>query len=162
LWGFLRGDFGHSLASGRPIAAELGLRLANTLVLATVAAGVAIPLSICLGTIAAALQNSVFDRAVNLVALSATSLPEFFIGYLLILWFAVALGWLPSLSAVSPQTGLGERLRDLALPAATLVVAVLAHMLRMTRASIIAVMSHSYIEMAFLKGLPRWRVVVEH
>jgi peptide/nickel transport system permease protein len=162
LWNFVHGNLGNSLASGRPIAGELLVRLENTLFLAGAAACIAIPLAISLGILAAIGQNSLFDRAVTVVTLSAISLPEFFIGYLLILCFAVDLGWLPSLAAVSPDTGLGERLRDIALPAATLVMTVLAHMLRMTRAAIIGVMSHPYIEMAFLKGLPRWRVIVEH
>ncbi|MBV9524053.1 MAG: ABC transporter permease [Alphaproteobacteria bacterium] len=159
---FLHGDLGTSLANGRPIVEQVGFRLKNTLFLASVAAAVAVPLSVGLGILAAINQNGAFDRIVNVASLSAISLPEFFIGYVLILLVAVQLGWFPSLSAISPEIGLGERLYDIALPAATLTLVVLAHMMRMTRAAIIGVMSHPFIEMAFLKGLARWRIIVEH
>ncbi len=81
---------------------------------------------------------------------------------MLILLLVVKLDWFPSLSAISPEMSFGERLYDIALPAATLTLVVLAHMMRMTRAAIIGVMSHPFIEMAFLKGLPRWRIIVQH
>jgi len=162
LAGFLHGDLGNSLANGRPIIEQLDFRLKNTLFLASAAASVAVPLSVGLGILAAINQNGSFDRIVNIVSLSAISLPEFFIGYVLILLLAVKLDWFPSLSAISPEMSFGERLYDIALPAATLTLVVLAHMMRMTRAAIIGVMSHPFIEMAFLKGLPRWRIIVQH
>jgi peptide/nickel transport system permease protein len=159
---FFQGDLGTSLANGRPIAHLIAFRLANTLFLATVAAVVSVPLSVALGIVTAIRQNSAFDRAVNVASLMAISFPEFFIAYVLVILVAVNLGWFPSLSAVSPEMGFFERLDMVALPATTLVLVVLAHMMRMTRASVIGVMSSPYIEMAVLKGLADWRVVVQH
>ncbi|MGH7211055.1 MAG: ABC transporter permease, partial [Acetobacteraceae bacterium] len=101
LWGFLSGDLGTSLANGRPIAGLIDFRLLNTLFLASTAAVVAVPLAVGLGILAAIRRDGILDRTVNLLSLSAISVPDFFIGYILILVFAVRLGWLPSLSAVS-------------------------------------------------------------
>jgi peptide/nickel transport system permease protein len=74
----------------------------------------------------------------------------------------VQLGWLPSLAVIHGGMTFPERLAALALPVATLVIVVLAHMLRMTRSALLSVMSAPYIEMAFLKGLPRGTVVLRH
>jgi peptide/nickel transport system permease protein len=158
----LHGDLGTSLTNGRSVFQELTLRLNNTLFLACVAGGTAIPLAILLGILTAINQNGVFDGLVNVLSLSAISLPQFFTGYLLIAIVAVHLGWLPSLSLISPEMGLLEKFRVIALPAITLAMSVLAHVMRMTRATIIGVMSRPFIEMAVLKGIPRWRVVVQH
>jgi peptide/nickel transport system permease protein len=88
--------------------------------------------------------------------------PEFFIGYLLIIFISVRLDWFPSLAMVSDDMSFGERLYTVALPAATLVMVVLAHMMRLTRAAVISVLSSPFIEMAILKGIPKWRIVLEH
>jgi peptide/nickel transport system permease protein len=162
LSGFVQGDLGTSLASRRPVADQLGFRLRNTLFLAALAACVSVPLAIVLGLLVAMTENSLFDRAVNAVTLALISVPEFLIGYTLILVVAVQLGWLPSLSAISAEMTLGQRLQVCALPAATLTVVVLAHMLRMTRAAVLAVMTSPFIEMAVLKGVATWRIVVQH
>jgi peptide/nickel transport system permease protein len=162
LTNFLQGDLGTSLANGRPIAQQVGARLGNTLFLAAVAAAVAVPLAILLGVIAAIRANGWFDRASSVASLIAVSFPEFFIAYVLVILVAVKLGWFPSLASISPTMDFGTKLYTVALPAATLVMGVLAQMLRMTRASVIGVMSSPYIEMAVLKGLAPWRVVVQH
>lgn len=162
LSGFVRGDLGTSLASRRPVADQLGFRLRNTLFLAVLAAGVSVPLAIGLGLVTAMTENRLFDRAVNAATLALISVPEFFIGYVLILVVAVQLGWLPSLSAISSEMTFGQRLQITALPAATLSMGVVAHMLRMTRAAVLAVMASPFIEMAVLKGLATWRIVVQH
>jgi peptide/nickel transport system permease protein len=162
LHGIAHGDLGKSLANGRPVIDQLIFRLQNTLFLASIAAGVAIPLSIGLGIVAAIKRNGVFDRIINMTSLTAISLPQFFIGYILILVFAVKLGWFPSLSSVAPEMKFGHRLYIITLPAVTLALATLAHVMRMTRASILGVMSHPFIEMAILKGISRWRIVVQH
>jgi peptide/nickel transport system permease protein len=162
LSGFVRGDLGTSLASRRPVADQLGFRMKNTLFLATLAAAVSVPLAIGLGLVSAMAENRLFDRAVNAVTLALISLPEFFIGYVLILVVAVKLGWLPSLSAIAAEMSFGQRLQVTVLPAVALSMAVLAHMLRMTRAAVLAVMASPFIEMATLKGLATWRIVLQH
>jgi peptide/nickel transport system permease protein len=158
----MHGDFGTSLASGRPVVIMLLPRLANTLLLASLAAVIAVPLSLGLGVLCAMRENRMLDRLVSTLCVMTISVPEFFLAYVLISVFAVQLGWLPSLAVIDPRMGIGARLGAVALPACTLVLAVLAHMVRMTRASLLSVMSAPYVEMAFLKGLKRSTVVLRH
>lgn len=156
------GDFGTSLANGREISELISVRLANTFFLALVAAVIAVPLSLVLGILAALYRNSWFDRSINVLTLSSISFPEFFVAYILILVFSVKLGWFPSLSDVSSDTPLLERLHKVFLPALTLTLVVMAHMMRMTRAAIINLMASPYIEMAKFKGLSRSRIIIYH
>lgn len=160
--GALKGDLGRSLATERAVAGDIAPRLRNTVFLAVYAAVIAVPLAIVLGLMAAVWQGSVFDRVVNTVTLMTISVPEYLIGYLLMKYISVELGWLPTLANVSNETGLGERFYLTVLPMLTLVLVVIAHMMRMTRASVLAIMASPYIEMAFLKGVPKWIVVVRH
>jgi peptide/nickel transport system permease protein len=162
LGAFASGDPGTSLTTGRPVAADLWLRLKNTFFLAGVAAAIAVPLALLLGITTAIFCDTLYDRLANVIALAAISLPEFFIGYLLILLFSVQMGWLPSLATVAPEMGLGERLATIALPVVTLVLAVLAYMMRMTRTAVLDVMARPYVEMAILKGVPPARLVLRH
>jgi peptide/nickel transport system permease protein len=162
LAGAIHGDFGTSLTSARPVGAQVLPRLGNTLVLASLAALVSVPVAVGLGLLSAMREGGMIDRLVSLLSLVTISVPEFFVGYVLTLLFAVQLGWLPSLAVMHGGMPLAERLAAIALPVATLVIVVLAHMLRMTRSALLAVMSAPYIEMAFLKGLPRGTVVLRH
>ena len=156
------GDFGRSLASRRDVIADIAPRLKNTLFLAAYAALVAVPLALTLGLMAAIWQGSFYDRAVNAVTLLTIAVPEYLAGYILIKYLSVRLGWFPSLANVTPETPFLQRLDLTFLPMLTLVLAIVAHMMRMTRASVLQIMASPYIEMAFLKGLPKWRVVVRH
>jgi peptide/nickel transport system permease protein len=158
----LHGDLGRSLASGRSVVAMLLPRFANTLALAGLAALVSVPLALGLGIAAVMREGGWLDRLISTLCLVTISVPEFFVGYVLILIFAVQLGWLPSLAVLRGHMSLGARLGAVTLPVMTLVLVVLAHMLRMTRASLLAVMAEPYIEMAVLKGLTRRTVVIRH
>ena len=162
LFGVLHGDFGHSLANGRDVLTEIAPRFANTMFLAAYAAVVAVPLAIGLGLLAAIRQGGAFDRLVNLFTLMTISVPEYFLAYLLIKYVAVDLGWFPSLANVTPDTSFLDRLYYAFLPMLTLVLVIVAHMMRMTRASVLSVMASPYIEMAILKGLRKSRIVVRH
>jgi len=162
LGGAIHGDFGTSLTSARPVGAQVLPRLGNTLLLASLAALVSVPLAVGLGLLSAMREGGVLDRLVSLLSLVTISVPEFFVGYVLTLVFAVQLGWLPSLAVMHGGMPLAGRLAAIALPVATLVIVVLAHMLRMTRSALLSVMSAPYVEMAFLKGLPRATVVLRH
>jgi len=162
LFSVLHGDLGNSLANGRPISLELLPRLGNTLFLAGYAAQVAITLAVGLGIASAIWRGSVFDRLANTLTLLSISVPEFFVGYVLVILFAIRLTWFPSLAMVDPTTTFTGRLYVCTLPMLTLTLVVLAHMLRMTRASVTAVMASPYIESAVLKGISRWRIVVQH
>lgn len=162
LGGLARGDLGQSLTTGQDIGAAIWPRLVATLRLAGLTALVAVPLAIGLGILSAAREGTFVDRALAIGALAAISLPEFFTGYLLILVFSVKLGLFPNLSTVFPEMTLVQTLHAMALPVAALACLITAHMLRMTRTSLLAVMSQPYVEMAFLKGIPRGRVIVRH
>jgi peptide/nickel transport system permease protein len=162
IFGILQGDMGKSLANQREISELIGVRLWNTLFLALVAAIISVPLAVMLGILAALYRNSLYDRLVNVVTLSSISFPEFFVAYILILFLAVKLGWFPSISNVSEDLGLWDRTYRVALPAFTLTLVVVAHMMRMTRAAIINLLASPYIEMANLKGMSRSRIIVKH
>ncbi len=162
LGGMLQGDFGRSLANQREISELLGTRLGNTLFLAALAAVISVPLALTLGILAALYRNSWYDRAVNVVTLSSISFPEFFIAYILILWLAVLTGMFPSISNVGIDMPFWERVHRTLLPAITLTLVVVAHMMRMTRAAIINLLASPYIEMARLKGLGSGRIIVKH
>jgi peptide/nickel transport system permease protein len=162
LVGALHGDLGVALTNKRVIVNEVLPRLGNTLFLAGYAALIAIPVAVGLGVFAAINEGKVSDRLSNVLTLIAISLPEFFIAYLLIIFFAVEFEWFPSLSTVFKGMPFTERVFQTTLPAITLTLLVAAHMLRMTRSSVLSVMSTPYIEMAFLKGARRNRVIVRH
>jgi peptide/nickel transport system permease protein len=162
LGGVVTGDLGTALSNGQDIADSIGRRLANTLFLASVAAVVSVPLAIMLGLIAVRYRNGVVDKTISGLALASTSLPEFFIGYVLIFIFAVKLQWFPGISTVYDGMDFADRLRAVALPAAALTLVVLAHMMRMTRAAILNVMQSAYIETAELKGLSAFDVIRKH
>jgi len=162
LGNIVQGDFGRSLATKREISELIKTRVFNTFFLAGLAAIVAVPLSLFLGILAALYRNSIYDRLVNMFTLSSISFPEFFVAYILLIVFSVNLGWFPSLSNIDPSTPLGDRLYKLVLPATTLTLVVVAHMMRMTRASLINLLSSPYIEMANLKGMSKFRVILFH
>ena len=162
LWGMLQGDMGTSLANQREISELIGGRLGNTLSLAALAAIIAVPLAVTLGVLAALYRNSIFDRTINVVTLSSISFPEFFIAYILILVLAVLAGWFPSISNISDDLGFWDIVYRSLLPAITLTLVVVAHMMRMTRAAIINLLASAYIEMASLKGLRRSHIIVRH
>jgi peptide/nickel transport system permease protein len=162
LGGIVKGDFGTSLANKREISELIGVRFANTMFLAFLAAIISVPIALTLGILAALYRNSIYDRLVNILTLSSISFPEFFIAYILIYIFSVTLGIFPSLANVSSDTPLWERIYACLLPALTLTLVVVAHMMRMTRAAIINLLASPYIEMANLKGLKKSRVILHH
>ena len=162
LGGAVIGDFGSSLITQASVAETIGPRLLNTLYLAAYAAVIAVPVAIVLGVIVALLRNSIFDRVANVVTLTSISSPEFFLGYILILYLAVKTGYFPAIARLSEDMTFLDRLNRTFLPALTMVLVVVAHMMRMTRAAIINLLASPYIEMARLKGTPAWKVIVKH
>ncbi|TBE39718.1 ABC transporter permease [Rhizobium leguminosarum] len=158
----VQGDFGTSWASKNSVSEQIGKRLGNSLFLAGFAAVISVPLAVGLGMLSVHFRNRLPDKIINVISLAAISLPEFFIGYLLILVFAVNLGMATFPATVYDSMGFVERLKAIALPTATLVLVVLAHMMRMTRAAILSVMSSAYMETAELKGLSAFRAIVKH
>ncbi len=162
LGGALQGDLGKSFSNRQDIATNIGKRLGNTMFLAFCAAVIAVPLAILLGVLAVRYRNSFFDRFISIVTLSTVSLPEFFAGYLLIVLFAVELRWFPSTATIRDSMTLGQQLNAIALPTLTLVLVVVGHMMRMTRAAVLNVLSSAYIETAELKGLTPSRIIWKH
>ena len=162
LGGAVQGDFGTSLANKRSVTAQIAPRFANTLFLAAYAAVISVPLAIFLGVLTALYRNSVFDRVSNALSLVSISSPEFFLGYVLIAFFAVQSQLFPSISNVTSGMDFDERIYRTTLPAVTLALVVTAYMMRMTRAAIINLLASPYIEMARLKGVPNARVITHH
>jgi peptide/nickel transport system permease protein len=107
-------------------------------------------------------RGGFFDRFINMATLSAISFPDFFVAYILILCFAVKLQIFPSIASITADMSLGDRVYVTLLPALTLTLFVTAHMMRMTRAALIDLLSRPYIEMARLKGLSALRIILVH
>jgi len=168
--GMLTGDFGQSFSGrnssgmdrSRTVMDLLDERLKNTLFLATMTAIVAVPLSLFLGITAALYRNSLYDRVINATTLTTISTPEFFVAYILILLFSSLWGIFPSLANVDPRDTFDERLYKTILPALTLTLVIVAHMMRMTRAAIINLLASPYIEQARLKGISSSQVILRH
>jgi peptide/nickel transport system permease protein len=158
----LHGDLGVALTNKRVIIDEILPRLSNTLFLAGYAALFAVPLAVVMGVVGAINEGKLVDRVSNILTLITISVPEFFMAYILIMIFTVNLDWFPSLATVFPTMSFAERVYTTTLPAFALGLLVIAHMQRMTRSSVLGVMSTPYIEMAFLKGAPRRRVITNH
>lgn len=156
------GDFGRSFVSNRPIAGLIEERFVNTLFLAAFAGTIAVSIGLVLGSILALYRDSWFDRAMNALILTSISLPQFLIGYLAIIFLAVVWPVFPPMSYVDGSTSLTARLYASALPALVLSISTSAHVMRMTRASIVSTLSSPYIEMARLKGLSDKRIIVSH
>ena len=162
LGGLLQGDLGTSLTNGRDIGEAIGQRFGNTLFLATCAALIAVPLAILLGLVSVLYRDRWPDKLISVVALASISVPEFLIGYILMFYVGVKLGWAPSVSMITEGMPFFARLHAIALPVAVLVLVVLAHMMRMTRAAILNVMQSPYIETAELKGLGMFSIIRKH
>ena len=168
--GAIQGDLGTSFsgrnASGADRAREvvdlIAPRLWNTLFLASMTSMIAVPVSLALGITTALFRNSFFDRSVNTATLTTISFPEFFVAYILILLMASLYPLFPSLANVDTDTSLGERVYRTALPALTLTLVIVAHMMRMTRAAIINLLASPYIQMARLSGASQVEVILKH
>jgi len=158
----LQGDLGTALTNGRDIAESIGYRLKNTMFLATTAAVISVPLAIFLGLLAVRYKDRWPDKVISAVTLTSISIPEFLIGYVLMYFISVKLGWFSSVAIINDGMSFFEKLNAIALPVMVLVLVVLAHMMRMTRAAILNVMQSAYIETAELKGLSTFTVIARH
>tara|TARA_B100000676_G_scaffold299111_1_gene342990 strand:- start:1905 stop:2543 length:639 start_codon:yes stop_codon:yes gene_type:complete len=126
------------------------------------AAVIAVPIALILGITAALYRNSFFDRSVNSVTLTTISMPEFLVAYILVLLLATLTKVFPTISNLSADLEFWERVYRTALPAITLTLVTVAHMMRMTRAAIINLLASPFIEMAQLKGVSRTKVILHH
>ena len=159
--GFIRGDPGISLRTGRPVSRSMFIRLRNSLVLAGIAFIIVMPLALLLGMIAGLKEGTLRDRVLSIGGMMFSVTPEFATGIFLILIVAVWLGLVPG-ATVFGEKAPWERPDMLILPVLTLTLIELGYVLRITRASMVEVMRSPYIRTAFLKGLPYWRIVLKH
>lgn len=162
LGALLTGDLGVSVAGGATISSLIASRIGNTLFMATIVTLISVPLSIAIGLLAAMRPGGTLDRIVTSVTLGVVAVPDFLVAVVLIVFVAVEFGWFPAVSYLSGSEDFWQALRVLALPIFTLVTVVAAQMIRMTRASVLNVLSSSYVEMAILKGVPRRRIILRH
>ena len=162
LIGAVQGDLGAALTNGRDIAESLSSRLSNTLFLAFWAALASVPLAVLLGLLAVRFKDRWPDKLISGATLASISIPEFLIGYVLMFYLGVQWQIFPSVSTVSADMALLDRLNAIALPVIVLTLVVLAHMMRMTRAAILNVMESAYIETAELKGLSKFQIIYRH
>ena len=160
--GFVRGDPGESVKTGRPVVTTLVSRVKNSLLLAAIAFAIVMPLALVLGLIAGLYEGRFIDRFLSLMGLVTTATPEFALGVILIVVFASWLRILPGATVFPSDNAAFTNPKMLVLPVMTLTLVELGYVLRMTRSSMIDVMNQPYIRTAILKGLPYRQIVFGH
>ena len=160
--GMAQGDFGTSIFSNLPVTRLIAQRVEPTLALALSTLLVAVLLAVPLGVLAAAKARRLTDRAVMLFAVMGFAMPVFLVGYVLIYVFAVKLNWLPVQGYRPISQGIGPWALHLVLPSLALGITYMALIARITRASMLEVLSQDYIRTANSKGLATHRVLLLH
>jgi len=162
LGGALIGDFGYSRLHARPVLEVLLPRLGNTVLLMGASFLLALALALPAGLIAAVRPRGAIDSAINLFAFAGISLPPFWLAILLIILFAVTLGWLPAGGMPPAGATPVDQLAYLALPLATLTLATVGGIIRFVRAATIEALRQDYVRTAWAKGLSERQVVLRH
>ena len=165
LWfsGLFTGNLGHSLVNGQPVWSYVEPRLINSAVLMLVTGVIGSLAGVALGAFAALRKDGWFDHVTSVTALAVTSLPEFVVAIgLVILFSTVVAHLLPAVSLLPPGTYAWNAPQLLILPVVTLVIVIVPYIQRMMRAAMIEVLESDYVEMARLKGVPMWRIVLMH
>ncbi|AOV08725.1 ABC transporter permease [Sporosarcina ureilytica] len=162
LKGVIQGDFGMSLSYNQPVTTLILERFPNTLILAISALSIALLIGIPAGMIAASKQNSFVDYIVMLVSLVGVSMPIFWLGVMLVLYFSVNLGWLPATGMGSLDDGIVPFIKHLILPSIALATIPMATFARITRSSMLEVVSKEYIKTARAKGVREFIVITKH
>jgi len=158
----LHGDLGISYKTNQPVLELIAQKLPVTIELACFALIIALAIGIPAGVLSAYRKGTAVDYAANVVALSGLSIPNFWLGILMILVFAVHLKWLPASGYVSPWEDLGRNLQTLVMPSFVLGNALAASIMRHTRSAMLAVLSQDYVRTARAKGLYEPAVVLRH
>jgi len=161
-WGALHLDFGESLFIGKPVSEALIERVQPTVLLALYSLAISILIAIPAGVISAVRPNSAIDRLLMVVSISGAAIPGFFFGILLILLFAVFLGWLPSGGYVDIGDDLTEHFRYMVLPAVALGFSGAGLLSRVVRATMLDTLNQDYVRTAYAKGLKKRHVVFLH
>ncbi|MDW5594274.1 ABC transporter permease [Conexibacter stalactiti] len=162
LSGFVRGDWGTSIMLDVPVRGLVIERLENSLLLGVLAFVLMAPVAIALGFYQAQRQGRAADRAITIGSVSLSSMPEFVVGVVLIILFAVTLRWFPIHSEIAAGASAAERLRVMVLPALTIGAASLGYVARMVRAGVIETLASPHYRTAVLKGLPPRRILLRH
>ena len=166
LWWFVadaaRGDFGTSFQSGEPVTALIAERLPTTLQLGVMALVVSVVLGVPLGLLSAVRQNSWLDQGLRAVSVAGLSIPNFWLGLLLVTYLALWFRWSPPLVYRTPTEDLGSNLVHMALPAIALGVAGMAAISRMLRSSLLEVLRSPFIRTVRAKGAPERTVLLTH
>ena len=160
--GAILGDFGVSANGQESISEIVGYRVRNSLLLAAGALSVGIPLSIFLGAMAGLWRDTWVDILFSAGAIFAMTIPEFVAATILILIFAIWLGWVPAIVLTPADAPPLEFFPEFVLAAVVLTMIMIAHVMRMVRSSVIEVMASDYVQMATLKGVPYWQIVFRH
>src|ERR1700722_8459756 len=163
-WAFaaLRGDLGNSLFSGQSVVSMIAQRIPPTLSLMILTLLISVSVAVPLGVVAAARQGSWIDRAVTSFAVLGFSLPVFVLGYVLAYVFALELGWFPVQGYAPSSAGFGPFIHHLVLPALELSGGYIALITRITRSSMLEVLSQDYVRTAKAKGVGRRSVLFVH
>jgi peptide/nickel transport system permease protein len=163
LSGLLTGNLGHSLANSQGVWSLVEPRLVNSAVLVLATGVIGSVIGVIIGAVAALRKDGWFDHVSSVIALALTSLPEFVVAIgLIILLSTVVWHVLPAVSLLAPGTYAWDSPQLLVLPVATLVIVIVPYIMRMMRAAMIESLGSDYVEMARLKGVPEWRVVLLH
>ncbi len=158
----LHGDLGRSLLMGQPVVAVTFERLPVTLALSAYALVLTLIFGLVSGVIAALKHNSITDQLTMMLAMVGISMPNFWLGLLMILFFAVWLGWLPTGGYVAFTDNPWQWFRSSTMPAISLALLQVGLLARITRSTMLEVLRQDYIRTARAKGLPRRQVVVKH
>jgi peptide/nickel transport system permease protein len=159
----LEGEMGRSIASGRPVGDEVFGAVGNSLLLAAAAAVIAFPIGIFLGFLAGYFRDTILDRAVTALSITGVSVPNYWLGIVLVIIFSVKLGWLPSMGAGpggSQDWGWDwAHVRHLVLPAVTLAVVPIGIVARTVRALAGDILSMDFVQALYAKGMSRGDVL---
>ncbi len=158
----LKGDLGRSYITNQKVFPTVMERMPATLLLTFSSLAIALIIAIPLGVLAAIKQGSIWDNIATFLATISVSMPGFWFGMILIIFFALKLRWLPSFGMGTMEKGIGDVLRHLILPATALGTSMAAMLTRMTRSSMIEVLSQDYITVARSKGLSEKIVIYGH
>ncbi|EMS97606.1 dipeptide transport system permease dppB [Agrobacterium tumefaciens str. Cherry 2E-2-2] len=162
LGGVVTGDFGISLRTNQPVLELIGQKLPVTIQLAVMAMFFAMVIGIPIGILAAVKKNTWIDYTANIVALSGLSIPNFWLGIMLILLVSVKLGWLPASGYESIFVDPVRSIETMIMPAFVLGNALAATLMRHTRSAMVAVLSSDYIRTARAKGLSPREIILSH
>lgn len=158
----LTGDLGFSLSTGRSVLSEVATVLPSTIELTIAAIVIGLVFGLPLGVAAALTRNGWVDYVSRIVSLVGLSFPAFVSGILMLIVFAIQLGWFPVLGGAASGASFADRMQQLALPALNLGIIMMAYVMRVTRSAMLGVLTEDYIRTARAKGVGSVQLVVQH